>query len=850
MPTIIKRHCLAACFLLCIFSTQTLQAQTPSERHTRIRAAVESSNNAAAIVELQSLMKALPSVYTLNSYDYLLARLSERQGDMATAAASYQAVVARNSLLSQYALWHLAQFARSTGNLTLEREQLRQLITASPSSLLRAAAIARLGESFFESGDYVAAISALRPQSDAKSTASAREALALVGQAYLRSKQDAAAREVFNNLITQTPDAARPDDYALGGVRGLDLLDSPSPEAAQKQAPQLAESEHLRRAAIYTFNRDFAGARLHYLAIVERYAQSSNVPDALFQIGRGYAQDVQFDEAIKYFQRIVADFPGNPNAREALSSLASAYARGKRSGEAASTYKQLIERYPDAPNPERYYLNLIDALREAGRDPEALEWVQQTRDKFKGQTAALALFEQARIHLSQSAWPAALADLDVLKDEADTGGTSVSGGTTATEISFLRAYTLEQLNRTEEAVNVYLAIPDGRNEYYGGRATRRLRALMTDARTKNIIQSRLDALRADAQQALSNGQADRARLSAQSALRLTEDAATTTQLLDIARRAYASLPAYNSVPSFRLLPAGRQNIKTAPTPRENNAAPTHQSLADELLFLGLYDEGAPELAVAENAFGNDGTKTETKTTAVDAADKAETDKAPLTQPSPVPSTSAALSSDAAYTLAVLFKRGEMADHAIRFAEPLWKKVPADYLLELAPREMVELLYPAPYPAALLEYAPPRGVDPRFVLAIMRQESRFRADAKSVSAARGLLQFIPTTSNRIAAQLNLQNFRQDSLYNPRTAVLFGSEYMSNLFKLFPDMPQAVAASYNGGEDNVARWVARARSKDPDRYVIEIGFTQSKDYVFKVLSNFWTYQKLYDDQLRQR
>src|SRR5919202_936509 len=121
---------------------------------------------------------------------------------------------------------------------------------------------------------------------------------------------------------------------------------------------------------------------------------------------------------------------------------------------------------------------------------------------------------------------------------------------------------------------------------------------------------------------------------------------------------------------------------------------------------------------------------------------------------PAPSN---LSRDAAYTLAVLFKRGDDANHAVRFAEPLWKKVPADYLLELAPREMVELLYPAPYRDALLDYAPQRGVDPRFVLSIMRQESRFRPDAKSVSAARGLMQFIPSTADLMASQLSKKSF---------------------------------------------------------------------------------------------
>lgn len=855
MQRINKHQWLAACCLLCLLSFQVVRAQTPAERHSRIRAAVDDDNTAAAITELQSLLKAEPALFLSNNYDYLLARLSERQGDRATAAASYQSIVARRSVLSQYALWHLAQFARSIGNLTLEREQLRQLLITSPESLLTQAALARLGESFFESGDYASAIQTLRPAADARKSASAREALSLVGQAYLRSRQESPAREVFNSLVSQTPDASRPDDYALAAVRGLDMLDSGSLTAAPTTAPQLPESEHQRRAFVYTFNRDFAGARLHYQAIIERYPQSTSVPEALFQIGRGFVQDVQFDEGINYFQRIVTQYSDSPQARDALGALASAHLRAKHPDEAATVYKQLIERYPNGPNPERYYLNLIDALREAGRDQEALEWVRQTREKFKGQPSALALFSLARIHLSQSDWSAVLADLEALKNGPDTGGVRVNGGTGPAEIAFLRAYCLEQLGRTDEAVSAYLTIPEGRTEYYGGRATRRLRALMADGRTKNLLQSRLEALTTEARQALASGQAERARIAAQGALRLTEEPEATRQLLDLARRAYTQLPTYNRFPTFRLLPFGRQKILQSGAAALDDAKqqPSHRTLADELLFLGLYDEGAPELAVAENVLA----RTDEKREATARGDETQTQQKPQSEQKPgtqQAGTSSSSSptaqspgSDAAYTLAVLFKRGENASHAISFAEPLWKKVPQDYLLELAPREMVELLYPAPYAVALREFAPGR-VDPRFVLAIMRQESRFRADAKSVSAARGLLQFIPTTANRIAAELGIQNFRQDDLYNPRIAVLFGSQYMGNLFKLFDGLPQAVAASYNGGEDNVARWLARARSQDPDRYVIEIGFAQSKDYVFKVLPNYWVYQQLYTEGLQ--
>ena len=402
-----------------------------------------------------------------------------------------------------------------------------------------------------------------------------------------------------------------------------------------------------------------------------------------------------------------------------------------------------------------------------------------------------------------------------MRQESDLGGGRAAGGTNQTELAFVRAYLLEQLGRTDEAVNAYLTIPDGRNEYYGWRATLRLREMGRADATRNQLAARLSSLRTDASAALAAGDAERARASAQSALRLTEDAATTREMLDVARKAYARLPAYNRLPQFQLMPFGRQQVLSEG--ERAKLTPTHKTLADELLFLGLYDEGAPELAVAENLSGTN---------------------------------ASAASPDARYTLAVLYRRGEMADHAVRFAEPIWKTMPSDYLLELAPKEMVELFYPAPYRAPLLEYAPPRGVDPRFALSIMRQESRFRADAKSVSAARGLMQFIPSTADTMAAQLNRKNFRQDDLYDPRVAVLFGSQYLGNLFKLFPNQPQAVAASYNGGEDNMARWLARSRTTDADRYVMEISYAQSKDYVYKVLANFRVYQTLYDEQLQRK
>ncbi len=301
---------------------------------------------------------------------------------------------------------------------------------------------------------------------------------------------------------------------------------------------------------------------------------------------------------------------------------------------------------------------------------------------------------------------------------------------------------------------------------------------------------------------------DLQRRNLQSAIRLTADAEQRSRLLDALGKIYSGLPLYKKLPSFKLLDVGRPVLKNGVQPGSRPIGMT--AVAAKLAFLGLFDEAAPELEA--------------------------TQLSGQTQPN-----------DLTYTIAVYNKRGDRAHRAVVFAEPLWRTVPADFQVELIPGEQIELLYPAPYSEAFVKHALPRNIDPRFLLSIVRQESRYRPDIKSYAAARGMMQFISTTSNKIAAELGRADFEQDELYIPSTAILFGSQYVANLFKLFPDQPEAVAASYNGGEDNMHRWMKRSRSNSADLYVPEIAFSQTKDYVYRVMANYRVYKMFYEQNL---
>jgi soluble lytic murein transglycosylase len=97
---------------------------------------------------------------------------------------------------------------------------------------------------------------------------------------------------------------------------------------------------------------------------------------------------------------------------------------------------------------------------------------------------------------------------------------------------------------------------------------------------------------------------------------------------------------------------------------------------------------------------------------------------------------------------------------------------------------------------------------------------------------------------------LNSLRESELYRPETSITVGSEYLKHLQSLFPGMLEPVAASYNGGEDNVARWVKRAKQNDPGVFTSEVGFDETKGYVQKVMSNYRAYRQLYDANLNRR
>lgn len=151
-----------------------------------------------------------------------------------------------------------------------------------------------------------------------------------------------------------------------------------------------------------------------------------------------------------------------------------------------------------------------------------------------------------------------------------------------------------------------------------------------------------------------------------------------------------------------------------------------------------------------------------------------------------------------------------------------------------------LRYPLPYRDVFENYAGAHGLDEAWVYGLVRQESRFIAQARSSAGAVGLMQIMPRTARFIAAKIGLRNFKPASVNELKTNVTLGTGYM----KLVLDQlghPVLASAAYNAGPGRARRW-RDARALEGAIYVETIPFAETRDYVKKVMANAVFYAAL--------
>jgi len=112
-----------------------------------------------------------------------------------------------------------------------------------------------------------------------------------------------------------------------------------------------------------------------------------------------------------------------------------------------------------------------------------------------------------------------------------------------------------------------------------------------------------------------------------------------------------------------------------------------------------------------------------------------------------------------------------------------------------------------------------GVDPRFIHAVIWQESKYDTSARSHAGAQGLMQLMPDTAKRFGCS------HPD---DPADNIKAGTKYLSWLLKRFSGNVELALAGYNAGEGAVDKYNGIPPYSETQNYVRIISERYGKTY----------------------
>ena len=161
-----------------------------------------------------------------------------------------------------------------------------------------------------------------------------------------------------------------------------------------------------------------------------------------------------------------------------------------------------------------------------------------------------------------------------------------------------------------------------------------------------------------------------------------------------------------------------------------------------------------------------------------------------------------------------------------------------YLQSSEPAWWARLWYPLKYESIVRAHAHNYDLNPALLAAVIEQESKFDAGARSSAGAVGLMQLQPETAKGIALRTGGSAFVVSDLDDPEINVRYGAWYLHHLLRKYGGDERLALAAYNAGQRNVDEWQAAGKG---------IAFSETRAYVDRVERLKGIYRRTYGSEL---
>jgi soluble lytic murein transglycosylase len=589
--------------------------------------------------------------------------------------------------------------------------------------------------------------------------------------------------------------------------------------AERHPASRLAPVGLLEAAVLASRSGDEAGAQDLLARLLARYPDAPEVPQALYLLGMTAEAREQFEAAAHAYRELTILAPASPWADGAADRLAALAAAGVQAPEpspqerldraerllrggiprvAAQEAERLASEVRDPSLAARALRVFADASSRLGRYEIAARALDLAASQVAPERRAALRLEQARLLLRAGRPRPALDLLTGLRPATESE---------AAEAAWLRARTLEEMERFAEAGVAYRAVAQRypTREVAGAALWR---AGWLAWQRGDVRSAEADWLRA--------GEVPGGRGYRLAALywagRAREHLAGRSAAERLYRRVLAEAPrSYYGVLAGRRVaksklpaePAGEPAVRLPGDPQRAIADDPGFARVDLLRRIGLGEFALQELD--------------------------EVLRASLGDPVRLYGISGAYARDERYHLALRILRRHFSGLAASGHPGL-------------PRAFWEMLYPFPWREEVSEEARRAGIDPFLVAAVIREESSYHPRALSRAGARGLMQLMPATAQPMAEVRGLPFQDGDLLDDPRVNLHLGTTFLAALLREFIE-PRLALAAYNAGPARVRQWWQARRTSDLEAFVELIPFDETRQYVKRVMLSWEEYRRIY-------
>ena len=144
------------------------------------------------------------------------------------------------------------------------------------------------------------------------------------------------------------------------------------------------------------------------------------------------------------------------------------------------------------------------------------------------------------------------------------------------------------------------------------------------------------------------------------------------------------------------------------------------------------------------------------------------------------------------------------------------------------------IHPIKHENEIISHAQIYNLDASIIASLINVESSYNTNAKSNKNAIGLMQIKLETANYLNELNNENPITENELFDVKTNIKYGCEYLRYLMNKFDDIYTSLAA-YNAGETRVRSWLKNEEFSTDKKTLKIIPYKETLNYVKKIKNN---------------